>query len=60
MTTEAFHQTETLARGAAATVESDKAAIKAAAAAAEAARAAVDQAAATHPGRPRRHHARRS
>ena len=47
VTTEAFHQTETLARGAAATVESDKAAIKAAAAAAEAARAAVDQAAAT-------------
>jgi RND family efflux transporter MFP subunit len=47
VTTEAFHQTETLARGAAATVESDKAAIKAAAAAADASRAAVDQAAAT-------------
>jgi len=47
VTMEAFHQTETLARGAAATVESDKAAIKAAAAAVEASRAAVDQAAAT-------------
>jgi membrane fusion protein, multidrug efflux system len=47
VTTEAFHQTETLARGAAATVESDKAAIKAAAAAVDASRAAVDQAAAT-------------
>ena len=47
VTTEAFHQTETLARGAAATVEADKAGIKAAAAAAEASRAAVDQAAAT-------------
>jgi multidrug efflux system membrane fusion protein len=47
VTMEAFHQTETLARGAAATVESDKAAIKGAAAAVEASRAAVDQAAAT-------------
>jgi RND family efflux transporter MFP subunit len=47
VTREAFNQTETLARAAAATVEADKAAIKAAAAAAEAARAFVDQAAAT-------------
>ena len=41
-----FTDPQTLARGAAATVEADKAAIKAAAAAAEASRAAVDQAAA--------------
>jgi len=47
VTREAFNQQETQARGAAATVEADKAAIKAAMAAAEAARAAVDQAAGT-------------
>ena len=44
VTREAFDQTETQARNAAATVDADKAAIRAAAAAVEAARAAVDQA----------------
>ena len=47
VTREQFDQTQTQARGAAAQVEADKAAIKAAAAAADAARAAVDTAAAT-------------
>ena len=47
VTREAFDQTQTQARGAAATVEADKAAIKAAAAAVDAARAAVDQSAAS-------------